>query len=119
MIFDILEREGGSSFNLRKMLYTEKRFLKMRGREENEELASMFLPLTKAASTLEDCVKKFFAKENVPGRRVRARQNFLRTPLPPFLFVELGFRKLCEFESIAMTILKAMDVSPDDLTQTK
>ena len=119
MIFDVLESEGGNSFHIRKILYTEKRFLKIRGRVETEKVATLFLPLNKVAATLEECVEIFFAKEDVPGNRVRAKQNFLQTPLPPFVFIELGFRKKCEYESISMAILKAMDISTDDLTQSR
>ena len=117
MIFDVLEENEG--LKIRKLLYTEKLFLKMRNRVETKKFATLFLTLTSPADTIQNCVQNFFVKENVPGNRVRARQNVLRTPLPPFVFVELGFRKKCDYESITMTILKAMDLSIEDLSQTK
>ena len=114
-IFETLENEGGAGFNARKLLFREKKFT-MSG-VEIENSSTHFLPLTKAENTIESCISSFFCKEKVPGNRVKAREFVLRTPFPPAIVIELGFRKMCNFESIVHTILKEMKVDVETTSQ--
>lgn len=116
-MFQTLENEGGSGFNARKLLYTEKRFTTSGIEVEND--STHFLPLTKTENTISDCISKFFCKEKVPGNRVKAREFLLRAPYPPVIVVELGFRRICKFESVANAILKEMKVDVGTTTQSE
>ena len=116
-ILQTLENQGGSAFNVRKIMYLEKRTTLRR--VETESHSSHFLTLNEAADCIQACLDAFFSKQQIPGNRVKAREYVLRPPFPPALMLELGFRKQCDFEGIIAVILEAMNLDPENMTQTE
>ena len=116
-ILQTLENQGGPAFNVRKIMYLEKRTTL--SSIETETHSSHFLTFTKAEDSIEACIDAFFSKEQIPGNRVKAREYVLRPHFPPTIMLELGFRKQCDFEGIITVILEAMNLDPENMSQTE